>query len=208
MITTAVQICNAALLNTGTSQFINTFDDRTTEAKVLKVIYEPTRDALLERFPWKFATRRALLPLLAGSWQQRTGWTYAYALPPDCIVPQRIWSGVRTPAALDKIPFDVEGTGDGTATTTTTGLVLLTDQGGAELIYTTRNDTPATYSPLFIEALAWALAVKLCLVLPVKPEWAAKCDAEFTKALLIAKSVHSRGQQEDPNPPSEFTTAR
>lgn len=205
---TAVQICNAALVNTGTSATINSFDERTSESRACKAIYELTRDGLLERFPWKFATKRQSLALNSGSWLQRTGWTYSYALPSDCIIPRRIWAGVRTPNALDKIPFEVEASGPGTSTTETSQLILLTDQAAAELIYTARNDNPALYSPLFIEALAWALAKKLCLVLPVKPEWSAKCDAEFTKALLIAKSVHSRGHQEDPNPPSEFTTAR
>lgn len=201
MTTSALQICNLALLNTGTSLFINSFDANTAEARACKVLYEPTRDALFERYPWKFAQRRRVLAPHAADAQQRSGWAYSYALPVDCIQPQRIWPGVRMPNALDKIPFDVEDDAD-------VGSILLTDWADAELVYTARNENVGTYSPLFVETLSWALAVKLCLVLPVKPEWAQRADDSLTKALLVAKSVNARGHQEDPNPPSEYTTAR
>lgn len=205
MVTTALQICNAALLNTGTSISINAFDARTAESRACNVIYEPTRDALLERFPWKFATRRKLLAPLADAAHARSGWAYSYALPSDCIIPQYVYPGLRSVNALDKIPFATEASG---LATPSTMMVLLTDRADAELVYTSRNDNVAMYSPLFVETLAWALAVKLCLVLPVKPEWAKNCKAGLVEALLIAKSVHMRGQQEDPNPPSEYTTRR
>lgn len=201
--TVALQICNEALLFTGTSAFINDLDENTAEAKACKVVYEKTRDALLEKFPWRFTTKRAVLAPLA---ETRTGWEYVYALPVDCLAPRRIWNGVQVSQDADEIPFDVETFSNGAGVVS--GLCLVTNQPQAELIYTAANPNPALYSPLFVEALAWAIAVKLCLVLPVKPEWAARCQVMAVTSAREAGASQLRGMREGPIPDSEYTTTR
>lgn len=201
--TVAVQICNEALLFTGTNAIINDFNENTAEAKACKVVYEKTRDALLEKFPWRFCTRRAVLAQLA---IETTGWAYTYALPADCLSPRRIWNGLHVCQDADEIPFDVESYS--LTLTPFGGLCLLTDKAQAELIYTAANTNPALYSPLFVEALAWAIAVKLCLVLPVKPEWAARCQVMAEKTAREAWASQLRGIREGPVPDSEYTTTR
>ncbi len=191
--TTPVDVCNLALLYIANGQTITALDDRTSAARACKVFYAKARDALLESFPWKFATKRSVLAL---STEERTGWAYVYDLPADCLAPRSIYPGKRMPSALEKIPFDVEGT------------LLLTDWAEAELIYTFQETVVAHWPALFVEALAWALAMKLCLTLPVKPEWSKGAKVEAELAFRKAGAAQFRATQEDPTPPSEYTSAR
>lgn len=202
--TTPVDVCNLALLYTGTGQTINSLDENTQEAKACKVFYAKARDALLESFWWKFATKHAVLALLAG--QARTDWVYTYALPADCITPRYIHTGMRIPNAIDKIPFDIETVSS--AADLVSGLCLVCDQQAAQLCYTANSEVVALWSPLFIEALAWELATRLCLILPVKPEWSTRAKAGAIAAFAKAGAAQNRGAQQDPNPPSEYTSAR
>ena len=198
--TTALEVANLALLYVGNGQTINDFDEVTQEAKACKVYFVKARDALLESFPWKFATKRSVLAVLSSpdalTAYERSGWAYTYGLPADLITPRSLYSGTRTPAAGSRIPYDIEGN------------LLLTDQDEAELLYTSQETNVGLWSPLFIEALAWQLAVKLCLILPVKPEWARNAKVEAELAFRKAGAAQSRGAQEDPIPPSEYTSAR
>lgn len=198
--TTALEVCNAALLYVGNGQTINDFDEVTQEAKACKAFYAKTRDELLEKAWWKFATKRADLAVLSSpdveTADARSGWAYTYQLPADCLQPRYIWSGNRTPTPDDRVPFDVEE------------VLFLTDQEDCELVYTFQQTVVARFSALFVEALAWALATKLALVVPVKPELAKLAEAKALQALRSAAAANARGERVDPPPPSEYTSAR
>lgn len=200
---TPVDVCNLALLYTGQGQQINSLDQATIEAKACKVHYAKTRDAFLESAWWKFATKHAVLALLSG--QTRTDWVYVYQLPSDFIAPRYIHTGQRLSNPIDRIPFDLESV---SASTAVTGQCLVTDQKAAELCYTAEVPTIALWTPLAVDALAWELAVKLCLILPVKPEWAARARLEAKQARATALASQARSAQSDPTPPSEYTNAR
>lgn len=201
---TPVDLCNLALLYTGQGQQINTLEQATMEAKACKRYYAPTRDAFLESFWWKFATKHANLVLLSGI--DNPDWQYAYALPTDYITARFIHTGLRIPNPIDKIPFEVETTSSNL--NVVSGLCLMTDQKLARLAYTAECPVLALWSPLAIEAFAWALAVKLCLILPVKPDWAAKAKVEARATWLTAGAAQNRSAQQDPPPPSEYTSKR
>ena len=62
----AVKICNEALLRVG-AKTITSLDDDTTEAKVCKVVYKSERDELLDEYDWRFATICISLPTSKGS---------------------------------------------------------------------------------------------------------------------------------------------
>lgn len=196
------EVCNLALSHVGNGQSLNSLEERTLEARMCKLHYGPTRDKLLELFPWRFATKRAVLAELA---EERTGWDFVYQLPADCLQPQYIWTGIRNPSSDLRVPFDVEATG---AAATVTGRVLVTDQADAELIYTAECPTVALWTPSFVDAVAWALAVKLALVVPVKPQLAALAMPEARRALAEAKASQLNSRQADPPPLSSITTAR
>lgn len=202
MASTEIDICNEALLYVGNSKRINDFTERTAEAIACAVAYGKTRDALLARAHWRFATKRSVLAL---STEERTGWTYVYVLPADCVAPRYIWPGQRLPNPLNKIPFTFESSSSGP---TVDGQVLLTDKAEAELIYTAQVNNTGLYPPLFVEALAWAMAAKLALVLPNKADLSLKMLGMAKASLETAAAAELNSTQEDVPPPSEFTTAR
>jgi len=203
-VTTEAEVCNGALLDVGHGQFIDNLNENTMEAKACKVIYARTRDWLLERFPWKFAQRRAVLALSLA--ETRNAWAYCYALPSDCLAPLSIaYPGLRNPQQGSGIRFDWEAGVNGAIAGPG---ILTTDQSGAELIYTAQVTTVALFTPGFVEALEWALAAKLCLVLPIKPGVALQVKAEARRSLHEAAAAMANHSFQDLSPESEFVTAR
>lgn len=185
-------ICNLALSRIGQKEFIASLADPSTSGQLCAVAYPASRDTLLGRFNWPFATKHAVLaqlmpapntPFVAA----RSGWTYCFALPTDFVQAQYIFSGVRPGASLGtasvvaeavvstwvpppivglgaKIPFAIEGADDGS------GELLFCDFQTPELIYTSHFTSPPAFPPLFVDALVWLLASELALGLPVKSE--------------------------------------
>jgi hypothetical protein len=202
--TTPVDIANQALLYVGSSQEINDLDtERTAEARACRRFYTRVRDSLLERFPWRFATLRANLALVAG--EERSGWTYTYALPAKCITPQFIYAGEVMVSEENKIPFDVEALA---TAGTISGRCLLTNQENAELVYTAECPNVALWTPLFCDAVAWSLAARLCLVLPIKPEWASRAEVMAKQTFNEAGASQLRSRKQGPAPVSSYTSAR
>jgi hypothetical protein len=214
MATVEADICNVALYRIGQKEMIASLDEASVQASACKVLYPNARDVVLASFLWAFAEKYATLALLVPT---RTGWSYEYQLPSDCIAPRYISTGVR-PGALtstvdsiclpasagagQKIAFAIGASDDGT------GRILLTDQAQAELVYTARITTVIAFPPLFIEALAYRLAADLALGLPVKPGVADQMERAFQMALARAGAAEFRGQQNDPQSDSEFITVR
>lgn len=197
------QVCNLALSYVGNAQRINAFNEETLEAQQSELHYAATRDELLEVFPWRFAARRAVLAELS---QERTGWDFVYALPTDCLAPRRIWNGLHEESSRPEleIAFDVEATG----TAGVSGRCLLTNQSEAELLYTAECPTVALWSPTFVQAVAWALAVKLALVVPVKPQLAAQVEGKAARALTIARAAQMNARRVGREAPSAITASR
>lgn len=202
-ITAPHQVCNIALANVGNARIINSLEENTLEARMCKVHYAPTRDELLEVFPWRFAAKRATLAALSG--QERSGWTYTYQLPTDCIAPRRIYPGARSVNPDEEVPFEIETVSAGA---TVSGLCLLTDKEEAELLYTAECPAVVLWTPLFVQAVAWHLSMKLALVVPVKPELASGLERKAAVALARAKEAQMNARQRDPAPLSEYTLRR
>lgn len=195
-------ICNGALVCVGVGQFLDNLSEDTAEARACDQIYARTRDALLEKAPWKFARRRAVLAL---STEERTGWAYVYALPSDCLAPLFLDPGVLMPAAAERVPFDWEA---GTSGSVAGPALLLTNQEEAELHYTARVENVSLFSPGFVEALEWAIAAKLALVLPIKPALAAQAKVEAKRLLLEATATMLNHSQRSPAAESEYVSGR
>lgn len=205
--TNPVDVCNLALQYVGSSQELNTLDEARAEARACKRFYSRVRDACLERFIWRFATVRADLALLANA--ARSGWTYTYQLPANCITPQFIvppgFSGELLSSEEEKIPFDVEAD---QVLGVVTSKVLLSNLENAELVYTAECPNVALWSPLFVDLVAWEIAVKLCLTLPVKPDWAIRAKQGARDAFAEAGASQLRARKQGTLPRSSFTTAR
>lgn len=210
--TTDAEIVNQALVAIGEGQFVNDLDEESQPARVAKVIFARTRDALLERFQWPFANKRATLAELSSPTTEtayaRDGWDYTYALPGDCIAPRAITvTGVRAPPPADRIPFAVEADSTG-GRGSINGMVLVTDLATAELVYTGRVSVSALFPPLFTDALVWRLAAQFALGIQKKPAVAMQMEQMFERALSIAAASAMRQGREDQPVDSEFISTR
>lgn len=198
-VTTEAQLCNLALGLVGQRQFIDRLDENSTEAQVCDVFFAATRDEVLARFAWRFASRRSVLALTT---ETRNGWGFAYASPADLVVARYIWSGQPTPGAGQEIPFtkELNDAGD--------GLLILTDMEEAELVYTRTAPSIGLWPAHFVKAVAAQLAVYLAGALPVKPELMPRLQQAATQALLTAAAVDANEGKAGQPADSEFIRER
>lgn len=204
MVTSEAQLCNIALARVGQREFIDSLTQATTASRLCAVLYAPARDAVLETFPWPFATRRQVLTALADA--SFSGWEYGYILPTDCLCVREVYAGTRNPAAASRIPYTLElgNDSDGYATLR----IILTDEAGAEILYTARVTAVPLFPPLFVDALAWKLAADLALSLPVKPQVGLAMAQGYRQAVDLAALSQLRQRQGDAPAESESILAR
>jgi hypothetical protein len=224
VVASEADLCNIALGRCGIRDFIDDLDEASDEAEACAVHYANARDSILASAPWKFATRRADLNQLANV--TRTGWGFCYALPDDFVSTVRLWpqpnagggafmtagspfggynlnSLVRNPGADQKIPFDLESDAS-----VGTGRILCTDLDHANLQYVARITNPALFSDLFVNAVAWQLAIELCMTLAIKPAVAAGIERKAMLAIGQAIAAEFRMAQQDIEPESQLIRAR
>lgn len=157
-----VSICNLALSNIGKDN-INALSEPTTEARACNQFYEHTRDTLLQGYPWRFATTTIALALVTND--KAGKWLYAYKRPNDCL--KVLW--LRPAYSADNLcrqteqeeianRYEIEGE------------VIYCNLSPAFLRYIWRLTDPSKFSPLFVEALSWHLAVKLSMPLTRDPK--------------------------------------
>lgn len=159
-----IDICNLALAHLGDSATVSSIDppEGSAQAEHCARFYPIARNALLEMHTWGFATKRIQLAQVTNIWPE---WDYAYTCPNNAVN----LIAVLPPNATDDYtqsvdsapssaagpfvpkPFSAEIQEDGTQ-------VILTDQAGAVLRYTTIVEDPTTFSPLFVVTLSWHLA--------------------------------------------------
>jgi hypothetical protein len=85
-----VDIANQALALLGALPIVS-LDDDTTEANLMKTMYEPTKQQLLRSYPWRCATRTATLAKLADA-PVNTYWEFQFTWPEDAIHMLRVYS--------------------------------------------------------------------------------------------------------------------
>lgn len=153
-------ICNIALSHVG-KPTINDPDDQSEEARQCKLHYGPTKDSLLQSYPWRFATKVQALGQVTNDWSSR--WEYAYQRPTDClkiirIIPESDIDDARFPTT-----YEVRASG------------IYCGISPVTLEFICRLDDPSKFSPLFVEALSWALAAKI--VTPLTRDQSLRKDA-------------------------------
>lgn len=200
MASSAVDICNMALLRLGQKLTISALTEATAAGRACLAFYAHCRDKALASAPWHFAEAHATLTLLDEEDAESNDWTYVYALPADCLAPRRIDNGVRNPTPAARVPY-LLGQFQGLP-------ILLTDEPDAELVYTARIETVGSYDDHFVDALAWLLASELAMPLSVKDDRRLACRSEWLLARQQAISQAVGKQQPDIPPECEFITAR
>lgn len=167
--TSVVSICNLALTRAGI-QRISSLTEASEPSRQCALLYEPTRDSMLQAHPWRFArSRQILAELELDELDRPKEFTHVYRLPSNCLKPLYIepegftlahprvqsdgtpvWDRVNFPQATPKYE-------------TRAGRTLLTDVDGAALIYTARIEDPTQFDELFVEALSWRLGADLAM---------------------------------------------
>ena len=203
--TPEAQVCNLALMRVGQREFIDSLDEATVQAEMCSAAFGPARDELLERAPWPFAMRRALLgQLVAPTTGPDFGeWAYRYSLPSDCVAPRFIYTGSTMTPPDKRIPFVIELDSD-----TGANFLLLTNQPSAQLAYTAQVTNPGLWSPMFVQAMAWRVALDLILSLPVKPQLARQVEDKANRAIAAALASQLNQAQEGLVPEAESIRVR
>lgn len=202
MASTPADICNVALGRIGQRQFIEDMDEEdSTEALAARVHYELSRDVVLCAYRWRFATSRSTLAL---SEETRTGWTYTYALPTDCLdVRYLVMEGYPgEPPPHAQAPFQLE------ANSLAPRRLLLTELEQAELVYTRRLTEVSLFPPLFTNALAWKLSADFALTVAVKPQMAMAMETRYLQALREAAAMDFRQGKGQAEPEGSYIRAR
>jgi hypothetical protein len=144
-----IDICNIALNHLGNPGRVSSISppDGTTEASVCATYYPIALRELLESADWSFARKRTALALLTVN--PSAVWGFAYAMPSDCVTPQRVLTGGTQEYDLDSAQFDIEGA------------AILSNKADAVLAYTHYVDDANSLPQVFVNALTYLLAAML-----------------------------------------------
>lgn len=160
--TSRVDIFNMALGYLGVSAPVSDPDENNPMAGACRVFYAAARQSELRMFPWSFATAAVALALVTDV--DKLGYGYVYQRPGDAlriygVMPEtgvRTWFGSPRAMWLDlplgatqQVPYqDVGGH-------------ILTDLDAAYVIYVKDVTEAQMTDPLFVDALALNLAVRI-----------------------------------------------
>lgn len=152
MATSQVSVVNLALTKLGQDRAVS-IDDDVEAVRVMRSLWDDTRDAVLARFPWKFAIFRDSLPSLAAV-PVGTQWSVQFQLPEYAlrlVQVQEDWIFY----AADQLPFVIEGS--------TSGQVILCNEVSPLFVrYVKRVTNVGLWPPLFARAVAMQLAADAC----------------------------------------------
>lgn len=195
-----VSICNLALSNLGKAN-ISALSEMSAEARACNQFYDHVLGTLLQAYPWRFAGKTQSLAEITND--KPGAWGYAYSRPVDCLKvrwvrPEYSETDPSPQTLQEEIanPFDIEGQ------------TIYCNLSPAFLRYTWRASDPATFSPLFIEALSWHLAVRLAMPLTRDPK--VRADA-FQLAMRMqgeAATADANDVRETSDHDSDFVEAR
>ncbi len=143
----STEICNQALGFIGAQRINDLAADTSNEAIQCRLHFEPTRDALIRSFRWRFAAARAQL-----TGADTTGPLFEFdnqfALPTNFLALRSVFGANFTANENTRTTFAIEGQ------------KLLTNDDSVDLRYTAKITDSAKFDPLFVETLVVQLADK------------------------------------------------
>jgi hypothetical protein len=161
-----VSICKEALALLGQTKAMISLDDNTKAARLCKQFYEVERNKLLRKHPWSFALKQAKFAKVVGT--PLYDFTSIFRLPADCL------KFVRP--ALLQVPF------------MKVGPMIYSNESEFYGLYIWAIANPIEFDALFVDALAIALAKKLCMPLISNRSRYEELHMEFKEAIATAKS--------------------
>ena len=186
-----LKLCNQALILLGSPGSVKSFTDATAEARAVAAWYDTVREEVLDARDWKFAMRTEDLSKSASQAGAGSGekWAYRYDFPSTAI------KLLRIEHATDEYPppYELDTLADGTRT-------ILTDKDDAKAVYIKDEEVSTAFSPMFKEALTYALALKLGPSFNASPDLFAVLDQRYNKALGYVQTDQGMVRPEDQTP--------
>lgn len=202
-----VDVCNLAISNLGESREIsNLKSDTSPDAKACRRHYHVILEEILRGFVWPFATKVVTLALVSkrGDANHPTKeWALAYRYPSDCLMMQKIHSGIRNDNRQTRVPSRVVADDE--------GQLILTDMPDAVMDYTSdvgkdAGRWQADFVYAFSLRLAAAIAPRITAGDPFKMGDKAMNLYQMAGSKAMANSANE--QQDEDIPESEMLRAR
>ena len=188
----AVDIANSALNLLGAST-ISAFTDDSKNARLINQRYENVRNRVFRSHAWNCLHKR--VQLAQNSTAPVIEYTYAYALPSDCLRVLKVHNGT-TDSIQSAIDYKLEGRN------------IVTDEGTVYLIYVALDTDPNNYDSYLQESISHQLAADLCYAITnnatLANNYMARAVERLREARFIDASENSLGTIES----NEFTDAR
>ncbi len=187
-----VNMCNSALNLLGASTIAALTDD-TKNARLCNQRYEPVRNRVFRSHAWNCLHKR--IQLAQNSTAPVVEYTYAYALPSDCLRVLKIHNGT-TDSIASALDYKLEGRN------------IVTDEGTVYAIYIALDTDPNNYDTYLRESISHQLAADLCYAITnnatLANNYMSRADERLREARFIDATENSLGTIES----SEFTDAR
>ena len=187
-----VDMCNSALNLLGAST-ISALTDDSKNARLCNQRYESVRNRVFRSHAWNCLHKR--VQLAQNSTAPVIEYTYAYALPSDCLRVLKVHNGT-TDSIKSDIDYKLEGRN------------IVTDEGTVYLIYVALVTDPNEYDSYLQESISHQLAADLCYAITnnatLANNYMARADERLREARFIDATENSLGTIES----NEFTDAR
>lgn len=169
-----IGICNLGLVNGLGQDPISALSDNRKAAIHLNLCYDQVRRAVLRAHTWGFATKRAQLSAMATA--PAFGFGNAFTLPSDFL---RLVPAPGEDSNQEKWKIE--------------GRALLSDDGAPlNIVYIFDCQDPTLFDPLFVEALAYALAAEVAIPITQDKQLRAQMESASEARIAAAKTVSSQ----------------
>ena len=187
-----IEICNSALNLLGAST-ISALTDDSKNARLCNQRYSPVRNRVFRSHAWNCLHKR--VQLAQNSTAPVVEYSYAYALPSDCLRVLKIHNGT-TDSIASALDYKLEGRN------------IVSDEGTIYLIYIALDTDPNNYDTYLRESISHQLAADLCYAITnnatLANQYMTRADERLREARFIDATENSLGTIES----SEFTDAR
>jgi len=187
-----VDICNSALNLLGAST-ISALTDDSKNARLCNQRYSPVRNRVFRGHAWNCLHKR--VQLAANSTAPVVEYTYAYALPSDCLRVLKINTGT-TDSIASEIDYKLEGRN------------IVTDEGTVYLIYIALVTDPNEFDVYLQESISHQLAADICYAVTNNATLAKNYMERADERLREARFIDATENALDTIESSEFTDAR
>ena len=187
-----VDICNSALNLLGAST-ISALTDDSKNARLSNQRYEPVRNRVFRAHAWNCLHKR--VQLAQNTTAPVVEYSYAYALPSDCLRVLKVHNGT-TDSIASSLDYKLEGRN------------IVTDEGTIYLIYIALVTDPNEYDVYLQESISHQLAADIAYAVTnnatLANNYMTRADERLREARFIDATENALGTIES----NEFTDAR